>query len=69
MCHKSDNCEFIQINDFMHINRFKFDFALNSLFRRRQKSEKTVRTKKMFIVTNSIQLFIDIIDVMNTMYF
>ena len=69
-CYEADDCEFIQVNRLMHINRFSSDFILNSLFRRRQKTdEATEKKKETLIMTGTARLSIDRVDVTDSMYF
>ena len=66
---ESDDCEFIQVNGLVHINRFGPDFALNSLFRRRQEPEEAVKKEETLVKTGSARLSIGRVGVTDTMYF
>lgn len=67
--HESDDCEFIQVNGLLHINRFGPDFTLNSLFRRRQEPEEAAKKEQTLATTGSARLSIGRVGVTDTMYF
>lgn len=67
--HESDDYEFIQVNGLLRINRFGPDFALNSLFRRRQEPKDTAKEEEMLAATGSARLSIGRVGVTDTMYF
>lgn len=68
--HEADDCEFIQDNGLVHISRFGPDFALNSLFRRRQEPNQAVeKDKETLAAICPAQLSIGRVGVTDTMYF
>lgn len=80
-CREADDCAFVQTNGLLHICRFDPDFALNSLFRRRQEPDgamekKTLAAagsaramaKKTLAAADSARLSIDRAGVTDSMY-
>lgn len=67
-CREVDDCEFIQVNSLLYIIRFGPDFALNSLFRRRQELDGAM-DKETLAAAGSARLSIGRVGVTDTMYF
>jgi len=69
-CHESDDCEFIQAKGLVHVSRYGPDFALNSLFRRRQEpDEAKEKEKETLAAAGPARLSIGSVGVTDTMYF
>ena len=69
-CYEADDCEFIQANGLVHVSRFGPDFALNSLFRRRQEPDEAgEKEKETLAATGPASLSIGRVGVTDTMYF
>jgi NADPH:quinone reductase-like Zn-dependent oxidoreductase/NADP-dependent 3-hydroxy acid dehydrogenase YdfG len=67
-CREVDDCEFVQVNGLLHIIRFGPDFALNSLFRRRQEPDVAME-KETLAAAGSARLSIGRVGMTDTMYF
>lgn len=69
-CHGTDDCEFIQTKDLVHVSRYGPDFALNSLFRQQQESDEAMeKDRDSLAAEGSARLSIGRVGVTDTMYF
>ena len=69
-CHETDDCEFIQTKGLVHVSRYGPDFALNSLFRRRQESDEAMeKDRELLAAAGSARLSIGRVGMTDTMYF